>query len=75
MKETIDRLYHCHKARKNVHTFEDYETRDGNKKLVEVFCPEFHENKCNGYNDYNISYSYTSIDNIAEINMTLPREN
>ncbi len=63
MTEETTRLYHCHKLRKNVSIFEEYETINGVRTLVRCSCPNYRgtaadERKCNGLNDYQLPCHY-----------------
>lgn len=65
MLEQITRLYHCHKLKKNVYIFEDYEVINGVRTLVRCSCPNYTGTasdgwKCDGRNDYQIPCSYAN---------------
>ncbi len=57
MIEYAQKLYHCHKLKRNVTIFEDYEIIDGVRTLVRCSCP-FHTGtavegrRCDGQNDF-----------------------
>lgn len=56
MIEETTRLYHCHKLRKNVKIFEDYEVIDGTRTLLRCSCPYYmgtagDGRRCNGQSD------------------------
>lgn len=57
-----DRLYHCHKAHKEIRIMEDYEEINGKKVLVRCQCPVHvygeGRNKCNGINDHGFECGY-----------------
>lgn len=64
MIEQSIRLYHCHKLKKNVQIFEDYEVINGVRRLLRCSCPNHmgmaaDERKCNGLNDYGNPCGYS----------------
>lgn len=68
MLEKTSRMYHCHKLRKYVTIFEDYEIINGVRTLVHCSCPHYtgtsgDGRKCNGLNDYNIPCGYSQYSN------------
>ena len=64
MIEERDRLYHCHKIKKHITIFEDYEIVDGERTLIKCECPvyKYGENgkKCNGLNDHGFTCGYAN---------------
>lgn len=64
MIEQSTRLYHCHKLKKNVHIFEDYEVINGTRTLLRCSCPNYRGmaadgRKCNGLDDYDQPCGYS----------------
>jgi hypothetical protein len=64
MAEFKTRLYHCHKAKKNVHILEDYEIIDGKCILVRSQCPNYmsedRASRCNGVNEHGFECGYAN---------------
>lgn len=68
MIEYETRLYHCHKRRKYVKIFEDYEVTEGVRTLVRSSCPNYMGTasdgyRCDGLNDYNLPCGYAQYPN------------
>ena len=65
MVEQATRFVHCHKLKKNVYIFEDYEVINGVRTLVRCSCPNYtgtasDGRKCDGMNNHNFPCGYAN---------------
>lgn len=61
MVEPYDRMFHCHKVKRNVTIMEDYDVIDGKRTLIRARCSAYNvedrKRSCNGIEDHGFECS------------------